>query len=412
MRFALVTTFYPPYNFGGDGIFVRQLALALAARGHEVEVVHCADAHRALAQHDPSPETADGPRDAGVTVHRLESRLGRLSPLLTHQTGRPWLKGRRLRRILGRGFDVIHYHNVSLVGGPGVLELGEGLKLYTLHEYWLLCPTHLLFRYDGVPCEEHRCLRCQLAHGRPPQAWRRTGLLARALQRVDACIAPSRFAAERHARELGRPFVHLPNFVPEVDEPGPAIEVDARPEPDLTTPYVLYVGRMEPPKGVESLVRFFLGWRGARLLLVGAGRQAAALEALARGAPHVSFLGAWPRDRLGKLYRGALAVVVPSLCYELCPLVVLEAFRAGVPVVVRDVGSLPELVADGRGLVYRSDAELAAHLDRLRADPASVQALGRRAREAYERHFTPDVHLRRYLGIVAAAREAREGRPP
>lgn len=49
LRFCMITTFYPPYNFGGDGIFVQQLSQELARRGHHVEVVHCADAYRLLA---------------------------------------------------------------------------------------------------------------------------------------------------------------------------------------------------------------------------------------------------------------------------------------------------------------------------------------------------------------------------
>ncbi len=408
MRFALVTTFYPPANFGGDGVFVRQLARALAARGHAVEVIHCLDAYRALSRHAPEASFAGDP---GVTVHRLESRLGPLSPLATQQSGRPWLKRRRLREILGRGFDVIHFHNVSLVGGPGVLGMGDALKLYTLHEYWLLCPTHLLFRYDGVPCQEKRCLRCQVAHRRPPQLWRHTGLLQRSMDAVDLWLSPSRFAAERHERELGRPFVTLPNFVPEQDDAGPALEVDARREPELGEPYALYVGRLEPAKGVEPLVRFFQRCRPARLLVAGAGRQADTLEWLAAEAPHVELLGAWPRARLRALYRSALAVVVPSLCYELCPLVVLEAFREGAPVIVRDVGSLPELVAEGRGLVYRNEAELEAHLERLRRDPELGRALGRRAREAYERHYSEDAHLERYLALAREALARREAAP-
>jgi hypothetical protein len=46
-------------------------------------------------------------------------------------------------QILETGFDVIHYHNISLVGGPTILAYGQGIKLYTMHEYWLVCPTHV-----------------------------------------------------------------------------------------------------------------------------------------------------------------------------------------------------------------------------------------------------------------------------
>ena len=93
----MLTTFYPPYSFGGDAIFVRNLSSELAARGHEVHVVHCRDAYRALGGGAREPEQST----PGIVVHGLESRAGVLSPLGTHQTGRPLFKARRIREILG-----------------------------------------------------------------------------------------------------------------------------------------------------------------------------------------------------------------------------------------------------------------------------------------------------------------------
>jgi len=119
LRFCMVTTFYPPYNFGGDGVFIRRLSNELARRGHRVDVIHCADAYRLLAGHEPAAAYEDHPN---VTVHGLRSRFGFLSPLATQQTGRPLLKAAAIRRILAQGFDVILYHNISLVGGLTVID--------------------------------------------------------------------------------------------------------------------------------------------------------------------------------------------------------------------------------------------------------------------------------------------------
>lgn len=117
LRFCMITTFYPPYNFGGDGIFVRRLSHALAQRGHHVEVIHCCDAYRTLARREPDTGYDEPPN---VIVHGLKSPVGLLSPLMTQQTGYPAFKAARIRNILNQGFDVIHYHNISLVGGPGL----------------------------------------------------------------------------------------------------------------------------------------------------------------------------------------------------------------------------------------------------------------------------------------------------
>src|SRR6202043_2357264 len=60
LRFCMVTTFYPPYSFGGDAIFVEALSRGLAEQGHEVDVIHCLDSYRALARATPREAAAGG----------------------------------------------------------------------------------------------------------------------------------------------------------------------------------------------------------------------------------------------------------------------------------------------------------------------------------------------------------------
>jgi len=207
----MITTFYPPYSFGGDGIFVHQLSNELAERGHHVDVIHCIDSYRFLADGEPLSSYNDHPN---IRVHGLKSWVGFLSPLATQQTGFPLFKSGRIRQILETGFDVIHFHNISLVGGPKILEYGQGIKLYTIHEYWLICPTHVLMRFNRAPCEQPHCFVCSLTYKRPPQWWRYTGVLEAAVKHIDAFIAPSRFVLNIHSHMgLEIPMIHLPHFV-------------------------------------------------------------------------------------------------------------------------------------------------------------------------------------------------------
>lgn len=138
----MVTTFYPPYHFGGDATFVQALARALVARGHHVEVVHCEDAYL-LRSREQSAVQAE---QDGVVVHRLRSSFSTLSLLTTQQTGRPGINTTQLRAALDRNFDVVNFHDISLIGGPGVLSMSQApVTLYTLHEHWLLCPSHIFW---------------------------------------------------------------------------------------------------------------------------------------------------------------------------------------------------------------------------------------------------------------------------
>src|SRR5436190_18931225 len=194
MRFCFLTTFFPPLHFGGDAVFVAHLANALASRGHHVEVVHCSDSFELLRG---AVSASTMPLDPAIRVHTLNSSWGALSPLITQMTGQPGLKSRELRDILSADFDVVHWHNVSLVGGPGALEFGRGVRLCTLHDYWFICPTHILFKFNREACTERACVRCALAHGRPPQLWRAVGRMANAIGNIDRFLAPSEFVRQQ-----------------------------------------------------------------------------------------------------------------------------------------------------------------------------------------------------------------------
>lgn len=392
LRFCMITTFYPPYNFGGDGVFVRRLANELARRGHTVDVVHCRDAYRLMAGRDPAGGYEDHPN---VTVHALKSPFGFLSPLVTQQTGRPFFKTSALRRILAQGFDVIHFHNASLFG-PGVFAYGSAVKVYTMHEYWLVCPVHTLFKFNREPCGERDCVACTVIHKRPPQWWRYTSLLLAAAKHVDAFIAPSRFIGDKH-RELGfdAPIVHLPYFVPEPDDGG-----DKTDAPRDTRPYFLFAGRLEKLKGAQTLIPIFRTYAKARLLIAGAGNYESELRRLSEGSTNIEFLGRRSEEELSRLYRAATALIVPSLWYENQPIVALEAFRERTPVLVRRIGALPELVENGGGYAYRTNEELLAAMEGLLKDRARRDEIGSLAYRTYRESHTTEVHLTRYFSLI------------
>jgi len=401
LRFCMVTTFYPPYHFGGDGVFVYRLSELLAGQGHRVDVVHSVDAYR-LA-HPAEPEVAFT-HHPNVTVHRLETRRPSLSALAAHQLGRPGVYRKRLREILQGGrYDVIHYHNVSLMGAPAVLGMGSAaVKLYTTHEYWLVCPTHVLFKFDREACARRQCLACTLHSKRPPQAWRYTGAVRRGLGHVDCLLVPSKFAIERH-REAGidRPMVHLPHFVPEVQEQGGEVSGEGPGDGPDEGSYFLYVGRLEKLKGVQDLIRLFAGYRAARLLIVGEGTYGGALREQAKDLAHVKFLGKVHPSELAGLYRGAVAVLVPSLCYETFGLTAAEALTHGTPAIVRRIGALTEIVEQsGGGFAFGDMTECRDAMERLRSDGLRRREMGRRGRGAAAGLWSPASHLEQYLGIV------------
>jgi glycosyltransferase involved in cell wall biosynthesis len=395
LSFCMVTTFYPPYHFGGDAMYVYRLSNALARRGHRVTVVHNVEAYRVLRRGEPAGVFEHEP---GVSVKPLRSRAGAISPLVTYLAGRPGLTARALDDIFARErFDVVHFHNVSLMGGPGVLSYGDGVKLYTMHEHWLVCPMHVLWKFNERACERPECLRCTLAFRRPPQLWRYTGLLERQLHEIDLFLAPSRFTAAMH-RERGftREIRHLPYFVPEPahGEPGETAAVPAR-------PYFLFAGRLERLKGLHTLIDAFRRYDEADLLIAGDGDFGPELRRQAEGLAHVRFLGRVHPSELGALYEGAIALLMPTVGYEVFPFVSLEALSHGVPVIARDLGGQPEAVVDsGAGFTYRTEPELLEAMERLRTEAGLRDELGERGRQAFRELWSEEPHLRDYLAMI------------
>ena len=403
LRFCMLTTFYPPYSFGGDGIFVEQLSRELADQGHHVTVVHCIDTFRLLAGHEPTGGQTPHPN---INVIGLRSRAGFLSPLITQQMGRPGLKAGKLQAVLEQGFDVINFHNISLVGGPGLLELAarlsKSVKLYTLHEYWLVCPTHTLFKFRRHACQKRQCLVCTLSYRRPPQLWRYTGLIQRAVRYVDTFITPDHFTANQH-RQMGLelPTRYIPHFVPydaTASEPPHSDLPAAAKEGD----YFLFVGRLERLKGLQTLIPLLAKMPHARLLIAGTGEYESALQRLSAHLSNVVFLGHCVGPTLRALYHHAIGVIVPSINYEVAPpLVIMESFREATPVIVRNLGANPEPVMEsGGGIIYETDEQLMEAMNRLQSEGNHRRELGHLGRKALTEKWSAEQYLRRYFTLI------------
>ncbi|NNM20032.1 MAG: glycosyltransferase family 4 protein [Gammaproteobacteria bacterium] len=389
-----MTTFYPPYHFGGDATYVRSLSRALVEKGHEVEVVHCEDAWRTVS-HSQAP--AEVMSDDAIGVHRLKSRFGILSSVITQQTGRPGLKHAALKKILDRSFDVVHFHNISLVGGPAVLRLSKApVTLYSLHEHWLLCPTHIFWKNRTHACDVKQCLRCSLRSGIPPQLWRYTGLIRRSLAGVDAMLAPSDFTARKHEEAgIGQNIQVLPLFS----------TLDPGEPPDFSpaqNPKFLYVGRVTASKGLLPLLETFARLGEADLQVVGDGEMLPRLQQDFASAKNIAFLGSVRQSELVRLYQRATALILPSLAPETFGLTVAEAFACATPAIVRAAGGSRELVdATGAGFVYETNDELQQRVRQLVADHALRIELGKKAREGYISLYTAARHLDQYLSTIA-----------
>jgi glycosyltransferase involved in cell wall biosynthesis len=406
----MVTTFFGAHSFGGDAAYVDRLSRALCRRGHEVHVFHCVDAFNSVRGKHPLRPYSPPP---GLHVHPLKSHFGILSPLATQMTGQPYFKADALRDALDSvEVDVVHFHNISLVGGPGVLHLGRrSVRLMTAHEHWLICPMHLLWKYGKKACDGPDCVRCSLAGGRPPQAWRSTDAISRGLQELDALVFPSHHALEEHRRRgIGAPLVHLPYFLP--DDWTGGIE-DAEPEVSRR-PYLAAAGRLVRMKGFQRLIPLMRLLPEVDLRIAGTGPFEAKLRELAADVPNVKFEGLLGGPALARLFHGARAVVVPSLFPETFGYVVLEAFAVRTPVIVHEGGgAIRETgVESGGGLGYRTDGELLLAMRRLVHDDDLREDLAHRGYAMRIGEWSETAHLDRYFSLIQGIKSGRANATP
>lgn len=393
----MLTTFYPPYSYGGDAIGIERLVTALAKHGHHVTVVHAIDAFGS----SPDIKTNEITPTENIKVIGLKSQIGFISNLLTHQLGRPVIHHHRLQEILKPGsFDIIWFHNISLIGGPALLSYGDGLKIYEAHEHWLVCPTHVLWRYNREICDARKCISCAISHRRPPQLWRNLKFFTRQLDHVDTFIAKSEFSRVKH-KEFGFPkeMQVVPYFLPDKSE---IQEKNDTPVNDR--PYFLFVGRLEKIKGLDQIIPAFVNYPHADLLILGTGEHESKLKLLAADIPNVKFIGRLDPEELSKYYKAAIALIVPSVCFETFGIILIESFREGTPVIARKIGPFIEIVNQcGGGLLFSDNNELIAALHKLQENPSYRYSMGQAARSGFETHWSEKAVLGNYYKTLLQA---------
>jgi glycosyltransferase involved in cell wall biosynthesis len=192
----------------------------------------------------------------------------------------------------------------------------------------------------------------------------------------------------------------LPYFLPETPMAAGGGAGDA-PHP---RPYFLFVGRLEKIKGLDDVIPVFRDYRDADLVIAGDGEYAATLKAAAAGMANVRFLGRVAPEDLRRYYEHAVALIVPSVCFETFGIILIESFRQGTPVIARRIGPFPEIVeTSGGGELFQTREELIGAMRQLQGDPERRAARARAGLAAFAARWSERAVVPQYLEIVASA---------
>lgn len=399
MKVLLLAQLYPPV-IGGEERHVRNLAVALAARGHEV--------HVATLDTGAEPQ-----RDVGVTVHLLD-HVGRRAPGLYPTADRPlavpvpdpWTT-RDLARLVRRlEPDVVHAHN-WIIASYAVLPAARRLPLVlSLHDYSHVCATKRLM-VDGDVCSgpaPRKCLSCAAGHYGRGRGQLVAGAVAAGVplrtRVVDAFAPVSRYVADANRLdEQGVRWEVVPNFVP--DE---LVSLDPARDAALPrAPYVFFAGDLSAQKGVRTLLEAWRRLPGERPELVLVGRAAEPLGELPDG---VRVHHGWDHARVVSGFRHASVAALPSEWPDPCPTTVLEAMALGAPLVTTDRGGIADMAVPGESalVVPPGDAgALSGALARLVSDRGHAAALAERGRVEVTRFLQSSVAAQ-LEGIYASLR--------
>jgi glycogen(starch) synthase len=398
LRVVFVSAGYPPSFAGGIGRFIGDVAPEFARRGHEVRVI---------TRTDDVPRVD---RERGVWVHRiaLTETPGLVPDGPAHVDGFATAVVDELRRIQNWWTADVAYGSlwdVELLGVarampdlPVVPILATPVAEVARHEGWALADHPLHDTYVAlVRLERELVARSAVVHG-----------ISDAIVASFDDLYPGALRRDRLAiAHIGR-----------ADDGRPAATSQRE------RPMVLFVGRLEPRKGIDTFlaaaarianeedsIDFVVAGDDSRLSP--GGETYAALWARLAGpnAGRLEFVGAVSDDALGRLITDARVVTMPSR-YESFGLVVVEAMMHGRAAVASDVGGIAELIDHGRTgvLVPVGDADaLAEAIPDIARDASRAAAIGKAARAEFERHFDIVIAAERLEHILRSV--ARSRRP-
>lgn len=308
--------------------------------------------------------------------------------------------------------DVAYVHNFFPLVSPSLYETLHKLNVpcvQVAHDFRFVCPNALLYT-NGAICEDcaqgdffnavrNRCYRnsylASMVAASVIASARRNSIF----DLISAFICPTEFSKQKLS-DAGVPEHKL--FV------KPHFMDVSTVEPKFGGRYVLYLGRLTPEKGVETLVRAMEKNRKITLKIAGTGPLEKELRSYIREKRlrNIELLGFKSGTEKWQILRDSAFVVVPSECYETFGLSVLEAYTTGKCVIASRLGALGYIIEDGRsGLLFKAAdiTELSETIRRLWSQPEEIEGMGRYARGLAETKYTPEENFAMLRRILSGA---------
>ncbi len=328
---------------GGAEQYVLELSRWLASEGHTVipfAMRHPENLSTPYARYFPSFVNTERVRPGFSAL----KTLGRMTYSIEAR--------RRMATLIAETSpDLCHIHNIYTQLSPSILHALHDKRVpvvMTVHDHHLVSPAYNPWApgcgpdYSRVGIVRGTLVRFHKRSYAASFAQASAYAFHRALRiyerLVSLFLVPSEYMREQLiAGGFPKEKIRVNPYGVDPDTVAPRYDHDG---------YVLYVGRLSAEKGVETVVQLARTLPDLCFKIVGTGPEEAYLHALGHGCGNLEFIGFKMGDELKDLYRGAIAVLLPSRTQEVFPLITLEAMAAGKPVIASHVGGVGEAVHD------------------------------------------------------------------
>lgn len=340
MKILMVNKFL--YPRGGSESYMLSLGEHLARLGHEVEY---------FGMYDPKNTVGN---TAGKYTQNMDFHSKGLSRFLyPFKIIYSFEAKKKIMQVIDDFKpDIVHMNNINFQLTPSIIYgiKKRGIPLVqTVHDYQMICPNHLMYNFDqNTPCEKcvggfHiNCIKNKCIHNSAVKSilgaieaklysWLKT------YKKVDLFVCPSRFLENKllsAKKYYSGKTLTIHNFINKNQFSSSCTHSED---------YIVFVGRLSKEKGIENLAAAAKLLPDIPFVVAGGGPD----EAMLHGISNITLAGFLTGDRLTELMAKAKLLLLPSVCYENCPLSILEAHCLGVPVVTMNSGGMAELVKDG-----------------------------------------------------------------
>lgn len=321
--------------------------------------------------------------------------------------------------IQNNRIDIVHVHNTLTLVSPSVYYAAFACKkpvVQTLHNFRLLCPSAIFMR-DGKVCEDcvNKGLQCAVHH-KCYRNSRAQSLMSAAILTLHRLLGTYRrlyyicltdFNREkllllnqggRKKRIVSERVFVKPNFVGTLSLP---LTVDVRKKDQY-----LYVGRLEKLKGIRVLLDAWKAFPEKKLLLCGNGPEEEWVRSYIdrNHLTGVVLLGMRPHGEVLRLMAESRALIMPTMWYEGQPMVILESYAAGTPVIASDIGNAGAMVEpDVTGLRFTCGDTVSLRKAVMRMEEKTDWD----TRTVYQRRYAPEKNYEMLRQIYACAQSGR-----